>query len=217
VQSLTQDVCTGIEIEGDDAVGILNVLWGPPNPKKAKDVAPRSFSAQYGSDEVNNAVYCTLDNSDTDRSKFFGSTSYSAVLDNCTCCIIKPHWFYERTAGQIIDLILNNGFEISGIGTFSLKQKECEEFFEYSWSKYPAYKQMLQQMTSGPWIALELRKDNAVEDFWELAGDYDPNSAHGSTIRGQLGSNQAQNAIYCSSAKSEGILECEFFFRLLDE
>jgi nucleoside diphosphate kinase len=26
VQSLTQDVCTGIEIEGDDAVGILNVL-----------------------------------------------------------------------------------------------------------------------------------------------------------------------------------------------
>ena len=70
-QMLTEDVSVGIELTGEDAVGIVNALWGPPNPQKAKDVAPNSFSAQFGTDSVKNAVYWTSDEDDKDSTKYF--------------------------------------------------------------------------------------------------------------------------------------------------
>jgi nucleoside-diphosphate kinase len=39
----------------------------------------------------------------------------SAAFNNCTCCIIKPHILQAGLAGQIIDMILEEGFEISAM------------------------------------------------------------------------------------------------------
>ena len=135
-QLLSEDVSVGIEVKGDDAVGILNAICGPLNPSKAKESSPGTFSAMFGSDSVNNAVYWSSDNSEADSSKFFLSTEYCWVLDNWTCWVIKPHWLVDGTAGQIIDVILRSGFEISAMGLFQLKPNDAKEFFEYSWSKY---------------------------------------------------------------------------------
>lgn len=219
MEFLSQDVSVGLEISGNEAIGIVNTLWGPPNPKKAKEVAPGSFSALYGSDALKNAVYCTSDEDPTDANKFF-SAGFSEVLDNCTWWIIKPHWFAERTVGQIIDLILAQEFEISAMAMFNLKANDIKEFFEYSWSKYPEFKQMMAHMCEGPWIVMELRGDSVVANFAEVAGDTDPEEARASqprSIRAQFGSDIARNAIYCSNAKDEGIMECEYFFRLLED
>jgi len=64
---------------------------------------------------------------------FFSETSKlrsTAIFNNCTCCIIKPHILKERRAGEIIDIILNEGFEISAMAMFNLDRLTAEEFLE---------------------------------------------------------------------------------------
>ena len=39
----------------------------------------------------------------------------TAMYSNCTSCIIKPHIVIGAKAGEIIDIILSEGFEISAL------------------------------------------------------------------------------------------------------
>ena len=41
----------------------------------------------------------------------------SVTLDNCTCCIIKPHAVKAKLTGAILDHILGQGYEVSAIAT----------------------------------------------------------------------------------------------------
>ena len=54
----------------------------------------------------------------------------SAMFTNCTCAVIKPHAIQSGQAGQIIDTILAEGFEISAMQMFHLDRPTAEEFFE---------------------------------------------------------------------------------------
>ena len=49
---------------------------------------------------------------------FFGKKSNlktTALFNNATCCIIKPHIVSQGKSGKIIDAILKEGFEISAL------------------------------------------------------------------------------------------------------
>ena len=54
----------------------------------------------------------------------------SAMFTNCTCAVIKPHAIQAGYAGQIIDTILSEGFEISAMQMFHLDRPTAEEFLE---------------------------------------------------------------------------------------
>ena len=54
----------------------------------------------------------------------------TALMTNCTCCLIKPHAVNAGQAGLIIDTILEEGFEISSMQMFHLDKPTAEEFFE---------------------------------------------------------------------------------------
>ena len=54
----------------------------------------------------------------------------SALFSNCTCAVIKPHAIQAGYAGQIIDTILSEGFEISAMQMFHLDRPTAEEFLE---------------------------------------------------------------------------------------
>ena len=51
-----------------------------------------------------------------DLDLFFGSEiTSSALLNNCTLAIIKPHVVAAGQAGQVVHAILEEGFEISAM------------------------------------------------------------------------------------------------------
>lgn len=52
------------------------------------------------------------------------------MLTNCTCCIIKPHLLREKKAGQVVQHILDAGFEISAMQMFYLDKPTAVEFLE---------------------------------------------------------------------------------------
>ena len=101
----------------------------------------------------------------------------TAVLNNCTLCLIKPHVLKEGIAGQVIDAILEAGFEISAMELFNLSQPVIEEFYEVYKGVLPEYLPLIEHMTSGPMIALEVRQNDAVRSFREFCGPHDPEIA----------------------------------------
>jgi nucleoside-diphosphate kinase len=78
-------------------------------------------------------------------------------MNNCTCCVIKPHIIAEGKAGKIIDQILSEGFEISALQLFFLDKATSEEFLEVYRGVLPEFSSVANHMTNGPSIALEVR------------------------------------------------------------
>ena len=81
----------------------------------------------------------------------------SAYFTNCTCAIIKPHVVAAGLAGEIIDIILEEGFEISAMQMFSLDRPTAQEFFEVYKGVLPEFPSITEHMTTGPCIVMEIR------------------------------------------------------------
>lgn len=81
----------------------------------------------------------------------------TAMLNNCALCIIKPHIVASGQAGQIIDMILSEGFEISAMEMFYLNRPTAEEFYDVYKGILPEYLPLIEHLISGPSIVLEIR------------------------------------------------------------
>ena len=110
----------------------------------------------------------------------------TAVFDNCSLCIIKPHILKEGLAGQVIDEIIAAGFEISAMELFNLTRAVIEEFYDVYKGVLPEYLPLIEHIASGPCIVLEVRQNDAVSAFREFCGPHDPEIAKhlaGSSLR----------------------------------
>lgn len=65
-------------------------------------------------------------NSNNNSSAIFPST---AVFDNCSLCLLRPRMLREGHVGEVLDAILNAGFEISAIKTLYFQMHDADEFF----------------------------------------------------------------------------------------
>jgi nucleoside-diphosphate kinase len=154
------DVVTGMELVSENAIGKFREVLGPTDTNQAKQEAPNSLRALFGTDGTRNACHGSGTGAEFQRehalffSKSFGPT---AAFNNCTCCIIKPHIVQEGRAGQVIDMILQEGFEISSMEMFTLDRPTAEEFFEVYKGVLPEFVGMVEHMTTGPCIVLEIR------------------------------------------------------------
>lgn len=125
---ITSDVVVGMELVSDNAIDKWRTLIGPTNTLVAKQNAPESLRAFFGTDGTKNAVHGSDSTTSVKREIGFwfpddGSKRAmrtTAQLNNCTLCLIKPHIVTSGQAGMVIDLILSEGFEISAMEMFNL-------------------------------------------------------------------------------------------------
>lgn len=85
--------------------------------------------------------------------------------------------FNEGLVGQVVDQILEAGFEISAMEIFNLTRPVIEEFYSVYKGVLPEYLPLIEHMSNGPLLALEIRQQNAVQSFRELCGPHDPEIA----------------------------------------
>lgn len=218
VNFMSSDVVVGLELIAEDAVPKWRSLMGPTNSNTARSDAPSSLRALYGTDGSKNAVHGSDAPASAQRELgfFFGIQGNPAVLNNCSCCVIKPHAILQ--AGKIIDIILSEGFEISAIQLYNLDKPTAEEFLDIYKGVLPEFVALVDQMTSGPCIVLEIRQENVVNNFRELCGPLDPEVAkqlRPDTIRARFGLDRVQNAVHCTDLPEDGVLESEYFFKIL--
>lgn len=207
-----------VEVVGD--LRDWSVLLGGVDDAKLN--AP-TLRGQFGTDSVKNAVHgsLTADTSARELAYIFDNPRLKATATsrNCTCCIIKPHAITTGLAGKIIDGILEDGFEISALQTFRLDKAAAEEFLEVYKTVVPEYNAMLEQLISGPLIAMEVTSDDgAVTSFRELCGPMDPEIARHirpNTLRAKYGVDRVRNGVHCTDLPEDGALECEYFFSIL--
>lgn len=135
---------------------------------------------------------------------FFSSTSKNRIhlcksLENSTLCLIKPHAVLEGKSGDILHEITKNEFVIKTMKMYNLPRQNCEEFYEVYNGVSADYKvrikrktmderipkllsciqkQMVSELSSGPFIAVEIGCSNPNESpyhtFRDLCGPFDP-------------------------------------------
>ena len=119
---------------------------------------------------------------------------------------------------MIIDMILNEGFEISAMEMFYLSKATIEEFYDVYKNVLPEYVPLIDHFMSGPSIVLEVRQQNVVRTFREMVGPSDPEIAkylRRTTIRAKFGQDRVRNAVHCTDLPEDGVIECEYFFNIL--
>lgn len=157
---MQSDVVTGMELVAENAIQRYREVLGPTDSGVAKRDAPGTLRALFGTDGTRNACHGSASGPEfaAESELFFGkSFAPTAAFNNCTCCIIKPHIVQEGRAGQVIDMILQEGFEISSMEMFTLDRPTAEEFFEVYKGVLPEFVGMVEHMTTGPCIVLEVR------------------------------------------------------------
>lgn len=128
-----------------------------------------------------------------------------------TLCIIKPDAVKKKVQGSIIQMILDNGFNILGMEQMNLSKEQAQKFYEVH-KERPFYGELVDFMTSGACIPIALEKDNAVADWRKLIGATDPAEAEEGTIRKLFANSKAENAAHGSDSVENGEIEVKFFF-----
>lgn len=163
--AMTSDVCVGMELVSENAVQKWRDVCGPTNTAVAKSEKPGSLRAKYGVDGTLNAVHGADAQISHQREADFwfnGAPASrpmqtTAVLNNCSLLLIKPHIVKEGLAGQVIDMVLEAGFEIAAMELFNLSRPVVEEFLDIYKGVLPEYLPLIEHMSSGPMLALEVR------------------------------------------------------------
>ncbi|XP_027002738.1 nucleoside diphosphate kinase 7 isoform X2 [Tachysurus fulvidraco] len=228
--SLVQFVSSGpiivMELMGDEAVSVWRKVLGPTDSSVARKDAPSSLRAQFGTDGTRNAGHGSdcLASAARELEFFFPSTAghgptNTAKYQDSTCCIIKPHAVSDTLTGKILSSITEAGFEISALQMFNMDPANAEEFLEVYKGVVTEYTSMVSELCSGPCMALEINGTDAPKKFREFCGPADPEIARHlrpTTLRALYGKNKVQNAVHCTDLPEDGLLEVQYFFKILD-
>ncbi|HEX2787402.1 MAG TPA: nucleoside-diphosphate kinase [Ignavibacteria bacterium] len=128
-----------------------------------------------------------------------------------TLCIIKPDAVKKRVQGSIIQMILDNGFDIKGMKQVQLTEDQAKKFYEVH-KERPFYNDLVSFMVSGPVVPIALEKDGAVAAWRKLIGATDPAEAEEGTIRKKFADSKSENAVHGSDSVENGQIEVDFFF-----
>ncbi|KAE9036883.1 hypothetical protein PR003_g7012 [Phytophthora rubi] len=142
----------------------------------------------------------------------------TAVLDNCTLCLVRPRLLREARVGEVLDAIVAAGFEVSAMKLVHLQMNEADELFQIYKGVVRQYHEMLKYMCSSPCLALEVRGEDVVRRFRELCGPFDIQVAktlRPNSLRAKFGRTNIYNALHCTDCPEDGVVECQFVFRSL--
>lgn len=132
-----------------------------------------------------------------------------------TFTMIKPDAFQAGFTGLILQKIIDNGFKIKALKLTHLHKADAEVFYAVHKDR-PFFNSLVEFMISGPIVAAELEKDNAVEDYRKLIGATNPADAAEGTIRKLYASSIQCNAVHGSDCDENALIEANFFFTHFD-
>ncbi|MBL7903094.1 MAG: nucleoside-diphosphate kinase [Bacteroidia bacterium] len=132
-----------------------------------------------------------------------------------TFTMIKPDAVEANNIGPILAMINKAGFKIEAMKYMRLTREQAGQFYAVH-KERPFFGELTEYMSSGPIVAVVLRKNNAVADFRELIGATDPSKAAEGTIRKLFAKSIAANAVHGSDSDKNALAEADFFFSQLE-
>lgn len=128
-----------------------------------------------------------------------------------TLGIIKPDAVAAGHIGDILTIVEQNQFRITGMKMRPLSRAEAEAFYAIH-KERPFFTGLVKFMTEGPVILLVLERENAVAKWREVMGATNPANAAEGTIRKRFAENIERNCVHGSDAPDTAAQEVPFFF-----
>ncbi|UCH84805.1 MAG: nucleoside-diphosphate kinase [Candidatus Latescibacterota bacterium] len=123
-----------------------------------------------------------------------------------TLLMVKPDIVENGLFGEIIALVLRSRFKITNLRMVHLDVGTVERFYEVHRGQ-EFYPSLVEYVSSGPVVAMEITGDNVIAAIRTLVGETDPGVARPGTIRHMFGISIQRNAVHASdspeSAKKE--------------
>lgn len=216
VNFMTSGPVIALALEKLDCIREWRIAAGPTNTQRAREVAPGTLRALYGTDGTKNAVHGSDSITSADRELTFWFPE--PLFAERTLAMVKPITADQYTS-EIKDIIKENNFEIIAEERHQLSKEEAEGFYEMHKGK-PFYNALINYMTSGPVYAMVLSKPAAIRHWRMLCGPTNSFQAkiHApNTIRAKYGIDGTKNAVHGSDCIVNAEREIGFFFPYLSK
>ena len=199
----------GVSLVGDDAVSSFKAL--------AKELVSSLGDCVVYSESADAVASQT--------SAYFANAPACRLADTALC-LVKPSAMDHL--GLVLDAVMGAGFTMTGASTFTLDRVDAVEFLEVYKGVVPEFAASVDELTSGPFVAIEVAKmsgsgsngseNGVVEALREACGPADPEIARvlrPNSIRAKFGFDKVRNAVHCTDLPEDGELETHYFFKIL--
>ena len=128
-----------------------------------------------------------------------------------TFCMIKPDAVSKNQTGAILHHLEKENFCLVKARLMTLSPAFCEIFYQEHKEKN-FFGSLVEFMTSGPVLALALKRENSFEKLRQVMGATNPKSAVKNSIRALWGQSIERNAIHGSDSSLSAKRELALFF-----
>ena len=128
-----------------------------------------------------------------------------------TLLMVKPDTVAEGLYGDIISIVLRNGFKINRLVMTRFTKAHAEKFYDVHRDR-PFFADLVSYIGSGPVVAMEVEGEEAVSRIRELIGATNPAEARAGTIRAMYGKSLQNNAIHGSDSPANAEIELAIAF-----
>ena len=176
---------------------------------------------------LGDCVWCadSAEYADAKISAYFAKPA-SCRLSNTSLAIVKPSAM--ANLGLVMDAVCDAGFAMTGAASFTLDRVDAVEFLEVYKGVVPEFAAMVDELTSGAFVAMEVARsekdggsvseNGVVEALREACGPADPEIARvlrPQSVRAKFGYDKVRNAVHCTDLPEDGELETHYFFKIL--
>ena len=136
-------------------------------------------------------------------------------MSNRTLVLIKPDGVERNLIGEIIGRCESKGYVVGKLCLMNASRELLAQHYAEHLGK-PFYEPLIDFMSSGPVVAIQLEGNRVIEGFRSLAGATDPTVAAPGTIRGDLGRDWGlkvqQNLVHGSDSVDSAERELALWF-----
>ena len=170
-------------LTGEGVIQEFRDIIGPFDMEQAKAESPNSIRALYSSTNIQNAIHSSssVEQAARELAFFFPESSIpfvrGTVSEERTLALIRPDVLADHKE-ELLQRIREAGFEISFAREVQLTREQVEDFY-ISQREEEGYEKLLEDMSSGPILALCLAGKNAVQAWMEFIEPLTPKKTDG--------------------------------------
>jgi len=133
------------------------------------------------------------------------------VAHESTLVLIKPDGVARALVGEVVGRIERKGFRIDRMELRTLARETAEQHYAEHVER-PFFGELVDFITSGPLVAMQVSGEGAIAGMRTLMGATDPIAAAPGTIRGDLATLIGENIVHGSDSADSAARELRIFF-----
>ncbi|MEE9269617.1 MAG: nucleoside-diphosphate kinase [Candidatus Krumholzibacteria bacterium] len=128
-----------------------------------------------------------------------------------TLLMVKPDLVEEGLHGEIIAFVLRNRFNINRLRMLKMDRETAGRFYDVHKDR-EFYTALVDYMTSGRVVAMEVEGEGVIERIRAFIGPTDPAEAAPGTVRYMYGKSIQNNAVHASDSPASAKKELAIVF-----